>query len=136
MALLKNDKLTNTPNSRNGFFLFCSFLFTEADARNAWRNLRQEFNRQLKRNENRSGDAAPDDVSNRWPYYQKMLFLQEQFTPRESSSNFTDRDNSPSPTAAELEPESPDHYKEASILNPSLSTEQVGACLLYTSRCV
>ncbi|KAK5649971.1 hypothetical protein RI129_001000 [Pyrocoelia pectoralis] len=59
----------------------------KADVRNNWKNLRQEFGKKLKKNGLRSGDAAPDDLPCQWPFFTKLLFLTDQFTPRETSSN-------------------------------------------------
>ncbi|KAJ8966614.1 hypothetical protein NQ314_003422 [Rhamnusium bicolor] len=55
----------------------------------AGKNLRQEYGKQLKKSDIRSGDAAPDDVGSQWPYFTKLLFLRDQFTPRQTSSNLT-----------------------------------------------
>lgn len=60
--------------------------------RNIWKNLRQEFGKQLKKNL-RSGSGAPDEPTSSWPYYQSMLFLTDQFLPRKSSGNLASKDN-------------------------------------------
>lgn len=69
------------------------FFFLENDARNLWKNLRQEFGKQLKKIQGRSGDAASDENESHWPYFHKLQFLRDQFTPRRMSSSLIDRPN-------------------------------------------
>ncbi|MEE6511849.1 hypothetical protein FKM82_018682 [Ascaphus truei] len=54
-----------------------------------WKNLRDAFRRELKKvNGPRSGDAGPSsEVTSTWPFYTRMLFLQDQMMPARTSSN-------------------------------------------------
>lgn len=63
--------------------------------RNTWKNLRQEFGKQLKKTL-RSGSGAHDEPTSSWPYFQSMLFglfLTDQFLSRKSSGNLASKDN-------------------------------------------
>ncbi|KAG8283361.1 hypothetical protein J6590_018952 [Homalodisca vitripennis] len=62
------------------------FGTTDKQVRHVWKNLRQEFGKQLRKTL-KSGSAAPDEPSSHWPYFESMLFLTDQFIPRPSSGN-------------------------------------------------
>nr|CAH7749531.1 unnamed protein product [Callosobruchus chinensis] len=63
---------------------------TEAEARKCWKNVRQEYGKQLKKIQSESGDGAENEIVCQWPYFEKLNFLSDQFTPRHSSTNFMD----------------------------------------------
>lgn len=55
-----------------------------------WKNLRQEFGKQFRKCQRRSGDGAAEKNESQWPFFHKLLFLNDQFTPRNSSGNLTE----------------------------------------------
>ena len=59
------------------------FLFSDKAVKKIWKNLRQEFGKQLQKII-KSGDGAPEELHNDWPYFNQMLFLKDQFLPRKS----------------------------------------------------
>nr|CAH7752321.1 unnamed protein product [Callosobruchus chinensis] len=63
---------------------------TETEARKCWKNLRQEYGKQIKKMQGRSGDEAGEKIVSQWPYFEKLHFLRDQFIPRESSTNLID----------------------------------------------
>ncbi|XP_072397043.1 uncharacterized protein [Diabrotica undecimpunctata] len=63
---------------------------TETEARKCWKNLRQEYGKQLKKIQSRSGYGAEDEEVSQWPYFEKLDFLRDQFTPHQSSTNLID----------------------------------------------
>lgn len=62
------------------------FCFPVKDVKGIWKNLKDEFRKQLQKTP-RSGDEAPEPSS--WKYYDSMLFLRDQFIPRRSTGNLT-----------------------------------------------
>ncbi|XP_072385251.1 uncharacterized protein [Diabrotica undecimpunctata] len=62
----------------------------ETEARKCWKNLRQEYGKQKKKIQDRLGYGAEDEVVSQWPYFEKLHFLCDQFTPRQSSTNLID----------------------------------------------
>ncbi|XP_031354794.1 transcription factor Adf-1-like [Photinus pyralis] len=66
---------------------------TVTEVKSRWKNLRQEFGKQFKKYQGRSGDGAPEEAASQWPFFQKLQFLKDQFTPRNSSGNLTRPEN-------------------------------------------
>lgn len=64
-----------------------NIIFSEAEVKITWKNLRQEFGKQLRKIEDRSGDVAAESENVHWPYFKKLLFLQDQFEPYASAGN-------------------------------------------------
>ncbi|XP_072397042.1 uncharacterized protein [Diabrotica undecimpunctata] len=62
----------------------------KTEARKCWKNLRQEYGKQLKKIQSRSGYGAEDEEVSQWPYFEKLDFLRDQFTPHQSSTNLID----------------------------------------------
>ena len=51
------------------------FLVTETEARKYWKNIRQEYGKQVKKMQGRSGDGAEDEIVCQWPYLTNYIFL-------------------------------------------------------------
>ncbi|CAG9770222.1 unnamed protein product [Ceutorhynchus assimilis] len=63
---------------------------TVADARKAWKILRQQFKLQFERlPPRRSGDPAPEDHV-KWPYFKSLLFLRDNFERRHATDSSDD----------------------------------------------
>lgn len=70
-----------------------TFVLAKA-AQNKWKNLKDYFRRELKKLPvSRSGD--PGDIADKshWPYFKSLLFLQDQFLPRSSTSNLVESED-------------------------------------------
>lgn len=66
------------------------FLFVGSVVKGKWRNLRDNFRRELsKLQTSRSGDAGGNSKKPKWAYFENMLFLRETLTARPSSGNIT-----------------------------------------------
>lgn len=97
--------------------LIVLFLVSESEARKCWKNIRQEYGKQLKRLQGRSGDGAEDDIVSQWPYFEKLHFLRDQFTPRQSCSNLMD-------DTQERNSEDPNPLENRNLSEDSLSEDE------------
>ncbi|KAG5893037.1 hypothetical protein JTB14_026589 [Gonioctena quinquepunctata] len=53
--------------------------------RQKWRGLRDTFRKELsKLDQKRSGDGADDEPQSKWQYFKNMLFIKDQFAPRQT----------------------------------------------------
>ncbi|KAF6214192.1 hypothetical protein GE061_008931 [Apolygus lucorum] len=75
----------------------CKLGVSDSEAKTVWKTLRQEFGKQLKKLEGKSGESGPDEPASSWPYFDKLQFLKDQFTPRPSSGNLDSNYNSDVP---------------------------------------
>lgn len=55
--------------------------------KNIWKLLRQDFRKRLSKIDEQSGNLATESEKVTWPYFKKLLFLQDQFGPRPPASN-------------------------------------------------
>lgn len=57
-------------------------------AKGQWKRLRETFSKKYAAlPAKRSGDEAGDIEKNDWPYFETLLFLKDQYTPRETTGN-------------------------------------------------
>ncbi|CAB3222672.1 unnamed protein product [Arctia plantaginis] len=62
--------------------------FTEKALRKKWKNIRDQFMKEFKKNPvPRSGDAGTDQNTSMWPYFQIMLFIKDDITPELNEGN-------------------------------------------------
>lgn len=75
--------------------------------------MRQEYGKQIKKMHGRSGDGAGEVTQ--WPYFEKLHFLRDQFTPRHSSTNLMDETQDPVDSNSEdqYHSEDPNHSEES-----------------------
>ncbi|KAG5862240.1 hypothetical protein JTB14_018434 [Gonioctena quinquepunctata] len=64
-------------------------ILTKSDVvRQKWRGLRDTFRKELsKLDQKRSGDGADDEPQSKWQYFKNMLFIKDQFAPRQTIGN-------------------------------------------------
>ncbi|XP_022835315.1 uncharacterized protein LOC111362793 [Spodoptera litura] len=83
-----------------------NLFFTEKALGKKWKNIRDQFMKEFKKNPvSRSGDAGTDQNTSVWPYFQMMQFIKDDVTPESNEGNLdetTDRNcsdnNERSPT--------------------------------------
>lgn len=57
-----------------------------------WKYLRDNFRKELaKLPVSHSGDSGGEEESSRWPHFKTLLFLKDQFIPRRSTGNLTNK---------------------------------------------
>ncbi|XP_050307385.1 transcription factor Adf-1-like [Anthonomus grandis grandis] len=86
------------PDHRNRYVLdeLWSQVATECGitvkvAQTKWKNLRDYFRRELKKLPiPRSGDPGDIAIKSHWPYLKSLLFLKDQFRPRQATGNLVD----------------------------------------------
>ncbi|XP_038221463.1 uncharacterized protein LOC119839294 [Zerene cesonia] len=62
--------------------------FTEKALRKKWKNIRDQFMKEVKKIPvSRSGDAGTDQITSMWPYFQMMLFIKDDVTPEINEGN-------------------------------------------------
>ncbi|KAG5879058.1 hypothetical protein JTB14_019485 [Gonioctena quinquepunctata] len=63
-------------------------MFSGDVVRQKWRGLRDTFRKELsKLEQKRSGDDADDEPQSKWQYFKNMLFIKDQFAPRQTIGN-------------------------------------------------
>lgn len=93
-----------------------AFCFTGDKVKAKWKYVREQFRRELaKQGKPRSGDAAGVKVESNWKYFKELLFLKDQFTPRQTTSNLK--------IATPNSPESQIEETEIDLDSPILSPE-------------
>ncbi|CAG9772171.1 unnamed protein product [Ceutorhynchus assimilis] len=115
---------------------------TEEEARKCWKNVRQEYGKQIKKIQGRSGDGAENEIVCQWPYFEKLHFLRDQFTPRYSSTNLIDETQDTvesNPEDSNLEESDTDAEQSTStsitnVLSPSSELQDVVATTSSSSR--
>lgn len=69
---------------------FCLFFITESKLKKKWKYLRDQFaTESSKIKPPRSGDAAGETVTPKWPHFKLLLFLKDIVKARPSSGNLT-----------------------------------------------
>lgn len=73
--------------------ILCIFFLLGPAVRNKWKSLRDKFRTTLASiPKPKSGDAA-NDYRGEWKYFKSLLFLKDQFTPRNSTGNLPKNDD-------------------------------------------
>ncbi|XP_044755089.1 uncharacterized protein LOC123314042 [Coccinella septempunctata] len=98
-----------------------TFKVTEAEARKYWKNIRQEYGKQIKKIQGRSGDGAENEIVCQWPYFEKLHFLRDQFTPRHSSTNLMHETQDSEYSNVE---ESNSDAEQTNVMSPSSESHQ------------
>lgn len=70
-------------------------MFVENTARKKWRNLRDQFKKEIKKvvkTKPRSGSGIIEEYQCKWVHYVSMLFLKDMETPRSTSGTFSEEE--------------------------------------------
>ena len=87
----------------SGFFCFLLVNFLKAQ----WKNLRDNLKRCLAKRANMSKSVAEAHTLTKCKYFDQLQFLQEKITNKETVSNFSFSNCSPSPQSSLNSPEGP-----------------------------
>lgn len=63
------------------------FLFLGDAMKNRWRNLRENYRKETNKLKTKTGQAASEKVTVKWPLFESLDFLKDQFKPRPMVSN-------------------------------------------------
>ncbi|XP_073986798.1 uncharacterized protein [Rhodnius prolixus] len=84
------EEVSTSLNSKKtiGVVKYNIFLFTEDIIKSKWKYCRDTFRKEFaKRPKPRSGSEAGTEIESKWVYFKSLLFLKDQFTTRNSTSN-------------------------------------------------